>query len=158
MIDVGGQRSERRKWIHCFQDVTAVIFCVALSEFDMRLYEDDITNRMQESLKLWKETCGTKWFINTNLILFFTKDDIFREKMTTGASIRSCFTDYNGPDEYQASVDYIVQQFKAQNKNHNKTIDCHVLCATDTTVVDRLFNDIQEAIITNLVNTKTQSV
>ena len=30
MIDVGGQRSERRKWIHCFQNVTAIIFFVAL--------------------------------------------------------------------------------------------------------------------------------
>jgi guanine nucleotide-binding protein G(i) subunit alpha len=34
MLDVGGQRSERRKWIHCFDGVTAVIFCVALSEYD----------------------------------------------------------------------------------------------------------------------------
>jgi len=32
--DVGGQRNERKKWIHCFQDVTAVCFVVALSEYD----------------------------------------------------------------------------------------------------------------------------
>ena len=30
MFDVGGQRSERKKWIHCFEGVTAIIFCVAL--------------------------------------------------------------------------------------------------------------------------------
>lgn len=36
MFDVGGQRSERKKWIHCFEGVTAIIFCVALSgEFHM---------------------------------------------------------------------------------------------------------------------------
>ena len=29
MVDVGGQRSERRKWIHCFQNVTGLIFFVA---------------------------------------------------------------------------------------------------------------------------------
>lgn len=41
MFDVGGQRSERKKWIHCFEGVTAIIFCVAMSEYDMRLAEDD---------------------------------------------------------------------------------------------------------------------
>jgi len=48
MVDVGGQRSERKKWLHCFQDVTAVIYCSALSEYDLKLYEDDSTNRMLE--------------------------------------------------------------------------------------------------------------
>lgn len=33
MFDVGGQRSERKKWIHCFEGVTAIIFCVALSGY-----------------------------------------------------------------------------------------------------------------------------
>ncbi len=40
MVDVGGQRSERKKWIHCFEGVTAIIFCVALSEYDLVLAED----------------------------------------------------------------------------------------------------------------------
>jgi guanine nucleotide-binding protein G(i) subunit alpha len=41
LVDVGGQRSERKKWIHCFEDVTAIIFCVAMSEYDLVLIEDD---------------------------------------------------------------------------------------------------------------------
>jgi hypothetical protein len=43
MFDVGGQRSERKKWIHCFENVTAIIFCVALSGYDMVLLEDEET-------------------------------------------------------------------------------------------------------------------
>ncbi len=52
MVDVGGQRNERKKWIHCFQDVTAIIFVVAVSEYDLKLEEDLVTNRMHESLKV----------------------------------------------------------------------------------------------------------
>ena len=40
LLDVGGQRSERKKWIHCFEDVTAIFFCVALSAYDLVLRED----------------------------------------------------------------------------------------------------------------------
>ncbi|KAG6807896.1 hypothetical protein H0H93_000861, partial [Arthromyces matolae] len=39
MFDVGGQRSERKKWIHCFESVTSIIFCTALSEYDQVLLE-----------------------------------------------------------------------------------------------------------------------
>jgi len=40
MIDVGGQKTERKKWIHCFEDVVCIIFLVALSEYDQVLLED----------------------------------------------------------------------------------------------------------------------
>jgi hypothetical protein len=44
----GVQRNERRKWIHCFEDVTCVMFVAAISEFDQSLYEDEKKNRMVE--------------------------------------------------------------------------------------------------------------
>jgi hypothetical protein len=43
MFDVGGQRSERKKWIHCFESVTSIIFCTALSEYDQVLLEDPVS-------------------------------------------------------------------------------------------------------------------
>lgn len=49
---MGGQRSERKKWIHCFEDVTAIIFCVALSGYDQVLHEDETTVREQSVSKL----------------------------------------------------------------------------------------------------------
>jgi guanine nucleotide-binding protein G(i) subunit alpha len=47
MFDVGGQRSERKKWIHCFENVTSIIFCVALSEYDQVLLEESSQVRLQ---------------------------------------------------------------------------------------------------------------
>ena len=51
MFDVGGQRSERKKWIHCFEGVTAIIFIVAMSEYDLTLVEDQEMVRWQEGKK-----------------------------------------------------------------------------------------------------------
>ena len=44
-----------------FEDVTAIIFCVAMSEYDQVLHEDETTNRMHESLKLFDSICNNKW-------------------------------------------------------------------------------------------------
>ena len=51
MLDVGGQRSERKKWIHCFEGVTSIIFCVAMSEYDLVLAEDEEIVNLLYSLK-----------------------------------------------------------------------------------------------------------
>lgn len=91
----GGQRSERKKWMHCFQDVTAVIFCVALSEYDLKLQEDDTTNRMMESIKLFKDICNSKWFTQTSMILFLNKKDLFAEKIKQ-VDLRVVFPEYTG--------------------------------------------------------------
>ena len=50
MFDVGGQRSERKKWIHCFEGVTAIIFIVAMSEYDLTLVEDQEMVRFQQQM------------------------------------------------------------------------------------------------------------
>ena len=45
---------------HCFQDVTAIMFCVAMNEYDMKLYEDENVNRMHEAIQLFDEICNSK--------------------------------------------------------------------------------------------------
>jgi hypothetical protein len=99
MFDVGGQRSERKKWIHCFESVTSIIFCTALSEYDQVLLEErnqvcfpecGVTpynqcgvhqNRMAESLVLFESVINSRWFLRTSIILFLNKIDVFRDKL-----------------------------------------------------------------------------
>lgn len=54
-MQIGTQRAERRKWIHCFENVTSIIFLVALSEYDQRLMESACENRLEESLALYRD-------------------------------------------------------------------------------------------------------
>jgi len=80
-IDVGGQRGERKKWIHAFSDVSALFYVASLSEYDQTLAEDATRNRMAESLQLFEAIIHQKWFANTPIILFLNKVDLFREKI-----------------------------------------------------------------------------
>jgi len=151
MVDVGGQRSERKKWMHCFQDVTAVIFCVALSEYDLKLQEDDRTNRMHESLKLFKEICNSKWFSDTSMILFLNKRDLFAEKIER-VDLKVCFEDYNGGKNYKNASEYIKDKFSAQNDNPSKVIYTHLTCATDTDNITVVFKAVREIILRKFID------
>jgi len=134
MYDVGGQRNERKKWIHCFEGVTAVIFVAALSEYDQQLFEDASTNRMVEALDLFEDICNNVFFQKSSMILFLNKRDLFEDKIKK-KSIRNypAFTDYSGPDnDYAAGVAYFVDKFLKKNKNQERQIYHHVTCATDT--------------------------
>ncbi|CEI86097.1 Putative GPA4 (Fragment) [Rhizopus microsporus] len=95
MFDVGGQRSERKKWIHCFENVTAVLFVVAISGYDQCLVEDKDSNQMHESLMLFDSICNSVWFKNTSVILFLNKIDIFKKKIHV-SPVSKWFPDFEG--------------------------------------------------------------
>jgi GTPase SAR1 family protein len=154
IVDVGGQRSERKKWIHCFQDVTAVLFFVALSEYDLSLYEDEETNRMHESLKLFDEICNSKWFSAIPIVLFLNKKDLFQEKIPK-VNITVAFPDYDGPQTFDSASEYIQDQFMALNENPNKTIYPHVTQATDTKNIEVVFTAVRSIVISKAVANMT---
>eukprot|EP00123_Amoebidium_parasiticum_P010835 comp20352_c0_seq2/m.25681 comp20352_c0_seq2/g.25681 ORF comp20352_c0_seq2/g.25681 comp20352_c0_seq2/m.25681 type:complete len:353 (-) comp20352_c0_seq2:393-1451(-) len=148
MFDVGGQRSERKKWIHCFENVTAIIFCVALSDYDLTLVEDESMNRMHESLKLFDSICNSKWFERTSIILFLNKTDLFKEKI--GRSVLTiCFPEYTGQQNYAEASEYIRSKFEALNRSSEKQVYTQFTCATDTDNVKFVFNAVTDIIIQN---------
>ncbi|VDM69821.1 unnamed protein product, partial [Strongylus vulgaris] len=141
-----GQRSERKKWIHCFEDVNAIIFIAAVSEYDEVLFEDETTNRMLESQRLFESICNSRWFINTSIILFMNKKDLFMEKIKR-VSIKTAFPEYSGPQTYEDSIKYIKQRFEMLNQNPKKTIFVHETCATDTDQVQKILDSVISMII-----------
>lgn len=149
MFDVGGQRSERKKWIHCFEGVTAIIFCVALSAYDLVLAEDEEMNRMMESMKLFDSICNNKWFTDTSIILFLNKKDLFAEKIEK-SPLTMCFPEYTGANTYEEAAAYIQMQFENLNKRKDtKEIYTHFTCATDTNNIQFVFDAVTDVIIKN---------
>lgn len=147
MFDVGGQRSERRKWIQCFEDVTAVIFVTALSGYDMKLFEDEKTNRIHESLTLFDAICNNKFFQDTAMILFLNKTDLFSAKLGR-SPITQYFEDYTGPaDDAAAAKKFILEKFIKLNKTPDKKIYPHFTCATNTGNIKHVFDAVSDIIL-----------
>ncbi|KAI5478481.1 G protein alpha subunit [Pseudohyphozyma bogoriensis] len=147
MFDVGGQRSERKKWIHCFEAVTSIIFCVALSEYDQNLLEAEGQNRMEESLVLFESVVNSRWFINTSIILFLNKVDLFKEKLPRSPMNRY-FPEYTGGDDVNKGAKYILWRFTQVNRA-KLPIYPHLTCATDTGGIALVFQAVQESIFQN---------
>jgi len=144
MIDVGGQRSERRKWINHFDCVTSVVFCIALSDYDLTLREDPMANRMKESLSLYEEISDGPWFQEIPFMVFLNKTDIFREKIQI-LDMSCTFPDYKGGRNYESGVAFIEKYLeKISNK---RKIYVHQTCAVDRENMKFVFTAVREILV-----------
>ncbi|KAJ4938599.1 hypothetical protein JOQ06_003212, partial [Pogonophryne albipinna] len=93
---------------------------------------------MHESLMLFDSICNNKFFIDTSIILFLNKKDLFLEKIKKSA-LSICFPEYTAA--------YIQAQFESKNRSPNKEIYCHMTCATDTGNIQVVFDAVTDIII-----------
>jgi hypothetical protein len=162
MLDVGGQRNERKKWISHFDGVTVIMFLVSLSEYDKVLLEDSTTNRMHDAIEVFKYIVECPYFEETNVILFLNKKDLFEEKIKT-VSLNVCFPEYDGPAEYEPAVQFVESQFvdtfrKIKETQNVDTVTADIYSfqtmATNTHNVRTVFEMCKHIIFkTNLANT-----
>lgn len=147
MFDVGGQRSERKKWIHCFENVTAVLFLVAISGYDQCLYEDTESNQMSEALMLFDTICNSRWFVKTSMILFLNKIDLFKVKLKH-SPFKDHFPDFRGDQEdLQQCVSFFQRKFVDLNRNPTKDTYTHFTNATDTTLLRSVMLSVTDIIL-----------
>ncbi|KAK0482796.1 guanine nucleotide binding protein, alpha subunit, partial [Armillaria novae-zelandiae] len=156
MVDVGGQKSEQRKLIHCFQDVASILFLVSLSGYDQCLVEDKDANQMQDAMSIWDSICHSQWFKYTSIILFLNKNDLF-EKKIPHSNIKNFFPvrdvlprvlklslinhwDFDGePGDVRAGRDYFKRRFSKlatkAGRLKEREIYIHITTATDTAML-----------------------
>jgi guanine nucleotide-binding protein G(i) subunit alpha len=103
-----------------------------------------------EALDLFEDICNNIFFMESSMILFLNKRDLFMEKIKT-RHIRDtpAFSDYTGKDgDYDAAVQYFVDQFKSKNKSGaERQIYHHVTCATDTKNVRVVFDACKDIVL-----------
>ena len=158
MFDVGGQRDQRRKWIQCFNDVTAIIFVVSCSSYDIALREDHTRNRLQESIDLFRQIWNNRFLKYVSIILFLNKQDLLGEKILAGKSrMEDYFADFaeyrtpdkavrDAPDEVLRARYFIRDTFLQvagdRTGSSHDDHDCypHFTCAVDTKNIERIFD------------------
>lgn len=137
MFDVGGQKSERRKWIQVFDGISAILFLISASEFDLMTREvsrqfsyEKVTsqaglrfgrsvsvdrrknyreNRMLDSLRLFQDICESRFLEFCGLICFLNKQDQLRDKIVNRkCSLSDYFEDYAAFD-YEPKVNWLAE-------------------------------------------------
>jgi len=158
IVDVGGQRSERRKWLNCFAGVTGLIFVASLTAYNQFLYEDENVNRLQESLTVFGELLNdSNTFDNACIVLFLNKSDLFTE-MCKETPLKKCLPQYAGglseEDQYNYIKDLYLAQVKAKVRLSSKgsvpftrNVFTHKTCATNTNQIKVIFDAVNQYVI-----------
>ncbi|CAL8342934.1 unnamed protein product [Merluccius merluccius] len=151
IVDVGGQRSERRRWFECFDSITAILFLVSSSEYDQVLMEDRQTNRLSESLNIFETIVNNRVFGNVSIILFLNKFDLLEEKVAR-VSIRDYFSEFSGDPVCLADVQrFLVECFRGkrreQQQQPQKPLYHHFTTAINTENIRLVFRDVKDTIL-----------
>jgi len=158
IVDVGGQRSERRKWMNCFSDVTGLIFVASLTAYNQYLYEDENVNRLEESLRVWGGLLNdSNTFDDACIVLFLNKADLFAE-MCHETPIKKCLSNYPGGTSEDEQYDYIKNlylsrvksKFRLSNRGslpQSRNVFTHKTCATNTDQIKVIFHAVNQYVI-----------
>jgi guanine nucleotide-binding protein G(i) subunit alpha len=153
IYDVGGQRAERRKWLHMFDTVMSCIYVAALSEYDQVLFEDRTKNRLEEALELFAETINSAWLSQATALLFLNKKDLFHKKYSIDKvplNISGKFPQApEGNENEEAAIQWISKEFTSRKKatKGNNKIYVHITTATDASNIKAVFKVTKDTIL-----------
>jgi len=111
VIDVGGLRSERGKWVKLFPNTVAIFYTASLASFDMALHEDPTVNRMDEALHLFELLCAEPKLAKVPKFVILTKVDVLRDKLAKGVRVAHYFPWYTGENELNSAVNFFKEAF-----------------------------------------------
>eukprot|EP01121_Diplochlamys_sp_Union-15-3_P014061 TRINITY_DN4446_c0_g2_i1.p1 TRINITY_DN4446_c0_g2~~TRINITY_DN4446_c0_g2_i1.p1 ORF type:complete len:366 (-),score=59.33 TRINITY_DN4446_c0_g2_i1:6-1070(-) len=150
LYDMGGQMTERKKWDGILNDNTkAIIFCVALDEFDRISDENPEETFLDEAVNVFKIIASkvAQFEEPITLFLFLNKTDLFRNKLT---KFKRFFSDqYDGGKDYDNAIKFITKKFA-----HDVSVNfkCYETCALNKSQMATIFEDVLGNIIATRLN------
>ncbi|CAJ0573841.1 unnamed protein product, partial [Mesorhabditis spiculigera] len=143
LIDVGGQKSQRRKWLHLFDDVRVVLFIVDLTVYARDARDEDIGS-MEQSKALFRDIATNKVLRRSMFLLFLNKVDLFKELLKT-YPFRRCFPSYQGSDNIEEVGEFLFELFKKAARPRRSLIP-YLTTATNTENIKHVFDASMESV------------
>jgi GTPase SAR1 family protein len=151
-VDVGGQRSERRHWDQVIEKPAAVVFFVALSDWNLPTVGGKMT-KMEESLQIWEEVITMEAFQASFFILMLNKVDVFKDKLKR-IDFKESYPQYSGDAKNaDEAATYLRGLFLSKfPADHSDSVQTHVTCALDTEQMKTVFGAMQTAMLERLMS------
>lgn len=123
-------RSERKWWNSTFENVDTIIFTCDVSCYNIVLVEDSTQNRMLEQLSLFEALVNQGCFINSQIVVIFTKEDKVTARKLLASPFQAKFPDYNGhPESIEGIINYLVFRFRDRAPNGTTNV---TFCRSDS--------------------------
>jgi guanine nucleotide-binding protein subunit alpha len=147
LIDVGSQSTETigKKWISCFENVTAVMFVVDLDCYDQMQLKESSQNGLVKSLLQFESVVNSRWFMRSSIILILNQWDRFKDKLRR-SPLANYFSDYSGGDDVNKAAKYILWRFNQVNRARH-SIYPHLTQSTDTSTLRVVFAAVKHMIL-----------
>jgi guanine nucleotide-binding protein subunit alpha len=145
MVDVNGQRSEMKKWIHAFENVPVILFVVDMDEYDEVSLEKPYRNKMMESIVLFDSIVNSRWFMRSSVFLLLNNLDTFKRKLRR-VPLENYFFDYIGGNDVNKAEEFILRCFTQLDRAH-LNIYPHFIETTDKSKIRLVFESIEQMIL-----------
>lgn len=155
VLDLGGQRSERRDWQDALHVASTILFVSSLCEWDQKLREDFSQSRFHETLHIFQSLMDDPATLKKGIIVFLNKRDLFQSKMEDPerrANFTRFFPEYKGVLSVEPCLNFLKGKFiDIAHRLNRCNLTIHTIVAIETDNIQVAWRDIRNQTIADVV-------
>ncbi|KIJ34990.1 hypothetical protein M422DRAFT_181468, partial [Sphaerobolus stellatus SS14] len=134
--------SSTQKWIHFFEGITSILFCVDICGYDKP--DGKEPSHLEQSMVFFQPVINSRWFLRTSIILYLNNIDSFRSKLLN-SPLENYFPEYTGGQDVNKAVKYLLWRFLQTNKAR-LSIYPHLTSCNDPNNLKIMFAVVKETV------------